>query len=382
MDFFRKEMLSFLPFIGGIQVLLQPYNYLASRPGKEIRSQLIEALNVWLQVPEDKIKVIHKVIGMLHTSSLLCVQNRRYWLSKVSLTPLLHSRNRVDDVEDNSTLRRGAPVAHAVYGVPQTINTANYVYFLVFAEVFALSKADDNDGPSKQQQQKRVEEMIVEEMVNLHRGQGMDLYWRDNLICPTEAEYIEMVNNKTSGLLRIVIKLMVANSPIFNQASQSGKDSLIPLVNLIGLLFQVRDDYMNLRSGDYAENKGYCEDLTEGKFSFPIIHSIRASPACSQNGIGGTQDNHTTSNGHADIQDQQHLLSILQCRPKDAKTKRDVVEYMKDRTNSFDYTCDVMTRLDKLVQEETTLIEAKLGGGQVNARLRGIIGALRKGWYQ
>ncbi|OMJ15262.1 Geranylgeranyl pyrophosphate synthase [Smittium culicis] len=26
-------------------------------------------------------------------------------------------------------------------------------------------------------------------------GQGMDLYWRDNLLCPSESEYIDMVSN-------------------------------------------------------------------------------------------------------------------------------------------------------------------------------------------
>ncbi len=26
------------------------------------------------------------------------------------------------------------------------------------------------------------------------------------------------------------------------------------------------------------DNKGFCEDITEGKFSFPIIHAIRAGP--------------------------------------------------------------------------------------------------------
>jgi geranylgeranyl diphosphate synthase type 3 len=65
----------------------------------------------------------------------------------------------VDDVEDNSKLRRGAPgtlffclfrlscvviqfesllVAHKIYGVPQTINTANYVYFQAFKEISVL----------------------------------------------------------------------------------------------------------------------------------------------------------------------------------------------------------------------------------------------------
>lgn len=62
----------------------------------------------------------------------------------------------------------------------------------------------------------------------------MDLFWRENLICPTEPEYIDMVNNseslvapcacvvcsplqdamtETGGLFRIAIKLMMAASP-------------------------------------------------------------------------------------------------------------------------------------------------------------------------
>ena len=32
----------------------------------------------------------------------------------------------------------------------------------------------------------------------------------------------------------------------------------------------------------YEANKSYCEDLTEGKFSFPLIHAIRARPDDSQ----------------------------------------------------------------------------------------------------
>lgn len=27
----------------------------------------------------------------------------------------------------------------------------------------------------------------------------------------------------------------------------------------------------------YTDNKSFCEDLTEGKFSFPIIHAIKSN---------------------------------------------------------------------------------------------------------
>ena len=37
--------------------------------------------------------------------------------------------------------------------------------------------------------------IYTEELLNLHRGQGTELFWRDSLTCPTEEEYVDMVNN-------------------------------------------------------------------------------------------------------------------------------------------------------------------------------------------
>ena len=43
-------------------------------PGKDVRKQLIAAFNVWLKVPEESLTIITKVVGMLHTASLLYVE--------------------------------------------------------------------------------------------------------------------------------------------------------------------------------------------------------------------------------------------------------------------------------------------------------------------
>ena len=96
---------------------------------------------------------------MLHTASLL-----------------------IDDVEDDSSLRRGIPVAHRIYGVASTINSANYVYFL------ALKRLEELRDP-------RCIEIFTEELLMLHRGQGMEIYWRDQNVCPSVEEYMEMIGN-------------------------------------------------------------------------------------------------------------------------------------------------------------------------------------------
>lgn len=94
----------------------------------------------------------------------------------------------------------------------------------------------------------------------------------------------------------------------------------VPLVNLIGLLFQIRDDFMNLSSTEYTDNKGLCEDLTEGKFSFPIIHSIRSNPQNLQ------------------------LINILKQKTTDDVVKRYAVSYMES-TGSFQYCIKTMRDL-------------------------------------
>ncbi|EPE10205.1 geranylgeranyl pyrophosphate synthetase [Ophiostoma piceae UAMH 11346] len=254
-------------------IVCGPFDYLNGTRGKEFRTQLISAFNGWLEVPEESLEVITRVVGMLHTASLL-----------------------VDDVEDSSSLRRGLPVAHNIFGVPQTINSANYIYFMALQELQKLHNP-------------KALVIFAEELCNLHRGQGMDLFWRDTLTCPTEDDYLEMVGHKTGGLFRLGIKLM--------QAESRSLVDCVPLVNLLGLLFQIQDDYRNLMASEYSQNKGMCEDLTEGKFSFPVIHSIRTSPSNLQ------------------------LLNILKQKTSDEEVKRYAVAHM-EHTGSFAYTREVL----------------------------------------
>lgn len=82
-----------------------------------------------------------------------------------------------------------------------------------------------------------------------------------------------------------------------------------PLIDALGLFFQIRDDYANLQSSDYADSKSYCEDLTEGKYSFPIIHGILSQPGSSQ------------------------VKSILRQRTTDFEVKKYCIDYLEKVSN-------------------------------------------------
>ncbi len=286
------------------KIVRGPYEYLNSIPGKDFRTLMVNAFNAWLEVPKESLDIITRAVGMLHTSSLL-----------------------VDDVEDNSTLRRGLPVTHSIFGTAQTINSANYIYICALQELQKLNNP-------------KVTEIYIEELLNLHRGQGMDLFWRDTLTCPTEEDYLEMVGNKTGGLFRLAIKLMQAESPHHRQQPPAAAAvDCVPLVHVLGLVFQIEDDYKNLADVKYTENKGFAEDLTEGKFSFPIIHSIRADP-------GNLQ-----------------LLSILRQKTTDDEVKRYAVKYMES-TGSFAYTRRVLEVLIARARAIVDDIDAGRGKGR------------------
>lgn len=166
----------------------------------------------------------------------------------------------------------------------------------------------------------------------------MDLYWRDTLTCPSEEDYLEMVGNKTGGLFRLAVKIMQAES-------LNNETDYIPLVSIIGLLFQIRDDYLNLNSEIYTSNKGLCEDLTEGKFSFPIIHAIRKEEGNKQ------------------------LINILKMKTHDDEVKRYAVGYMRER-GSFEY-CRV--RLRELRERAEEMIEVVDGGRGKGGGVKGIL---------
>ncbi|KAJ9485074.1 hypothetical protein VN97_g8290 [Penicillium thymicola] len=287
------------------QILLGPFDYLESLPGKNIRSQFIQAFNSWLQVPTAHLEVVEKAISMLHTASLL-----------------------VDDIEDSSLLRRGQPVAHSIFGTAQTFNSGNYVYFLALREIHKLRSP-------------RAIEIYIDALIHLHRGQGMDVFWRDSLICPTEEDYLDMVSNKTGALFCLAIELLQIGSLV--------QVDLVPLVRLFGIIFQICDDYLNLKSPTYLQKKGLCEDLTEGKFSFPIVHSIRSNPT------------------------NRRLINVLKQKPRDDDIKRYALAYM-ETTNTFEYTRDFVSNLKAEALEMIEALE-KQGLGE-NLAIRKLLARL------
>nr|POE74059.1 ophiobolin f synthase [Quercus suber] len=200
--------------------------------------------------------------------------------------------------------------------------------------------------------------ICIEQMEQLYIGQSYDLYWTYNVLCPSISDYLKMVELKTSGLFRMMLRMMIAESPVRERVSEGIMDLFSCL---LGRFFQMRDDYQNLVSADYEKQQGFAEDLDEGKFSFPLIHCIQTLEADDQ--YSG---------------EVMRMRSLLLTRRVDGRisdeTKRELLETMR-LTNSLDYTLGVLRALYGKLETEIGRLEANIGAD--NVPLRAILGLLK-----
>lgn len=219
--------------------LIKPYIYLKENTcGKGFRNQILAVFNLYFGLSDQELSIVQEFIDMLHNSSLL-----------------------IDDVEDDGKIRRGKVCAHRIYGIANTINAGNLMYFKAWEKLQLLNSNDANSNLSR---------IFVRSMVKLHTGQGMEIYWRDNKMCPSEEEYISMVIGKTGELFKLGVEVMGCVSI---KKDCTIIDKLHEYCEILGLIYQIKNDLNDLELNDGLK-EDFGNDLDEGKYSFPILYCV------------------------------------------------------------------------------------------------------------
>jgi geranylgeranyl pyrophosphate synthase len=219
--------------------LLAPVHYIQSLPSKNYRSKIINAFNIWFRLSEDQLNTIKGVINDLHNASLI-----------------------LDDIQDESTLRRGSSTAHCIFGAAKCINSATYMVVQAASRIYKHYPENPQSFGA-----------LLDGLTNLSRGQSWDLDWKLNTYCPSVTEYMSMVDGKTGAMFQMLVRMMHSMSSQTLPVSDFDR-----LTQLFGRWYQVRDDFQNLQDPEYTEQKGFCEDLDEGKLSYPVILSCNSDP--------------------------------------------------------------------------------------------------------
>ena len=284
----------------GEELVKAPFDYVSSLPSKGARDAFIEALIVWLPVPEVDVDRIKETIRMLHNASLM-----------------------LNDIEDGSQFRRGKQATHTIFGIAHTINSAGYLVLGALKQTQMLADP-------------QCINIVIDQVRDLYIGQTFDVYWTRSGHCPSDKEYLGMVDKKTGGLFQLPARLLQRLS---NDRNSTDIESMICL---FGRFFQIRDDYQNLADPDYSRQKGFCEDLDEGKYSFPLIHAL--------NGEG--------------TRERLQLEALLHSTRDNGSLSREAKELVLDHlreAGSMEYTRTLLEGLRCQIDEELARLEKMTG---------------------
>lgn len=221
--------------------LLTPWQDIDSRPKKEIRGRFVQ-LGYLLSGgdPRDadaqaRISQLTKAIETLHLGSLI-----------------------IDDIEDNSQVRRDGPTLHLRYGVPVALNVGNFLYFETFDQIRRGSFTDE--------QKYRMYEVMIETMWHGHRGQALDLSVRIDELPRSEVREVclKSLELKSGVLMALSLRLGCILS-----GHQCPIEKVADFGVQFGMTLQMFDDIGNLRLD--TSNPKHLEDLILRRPSFVWI---------------------------------------------------------------------------------------------------------------
>jgi geranylgeranyl pyrophosphate synthase len=226
----------------------------------------------------------------------------------------------IDDIEDLGELRRGKPCTHKIFGVDVAINAGNFMYIL---PMLAFTKNRGNFDPEILID---AYEIFTQEMINIHLGQGMDIWWhRGNDHTLTEDQYLQMCAYKTGTLARMSAKLAAT-------FSGGNKEQIVKLGNFaetIGVAFQIQDDVLSASGKEFAEKKGFGDDITEGKRTLIVINTLnKATP-----------------------EDRQRLFDILDMHTRDKSLITEAISLL-EKYDSINYAKELAKKIIKNAWEE------------------------------
>ncbi len=177
----------------------------------------------------------------------------------------------VDDVEDQSDVRRGGPSCHKLYGEPVAINAGSACYFLGQIVIYNADELEDS-------KKLRIYNLYFEALRAAHAGQALDIhglnYMMDEVVSDGAGRVLEerilaIHRLKSAAPASYLAQIGV----ILGSGSEVQIKGLGDYYEALGISFQIIDDTLNLRGfKDGLKTKG--EDITAGKITYPVAKAM------------------------------------------------------------------------------------------------------------
>ncbi len=297
--------------------VLDPAIYLLNLGGKRLRALTTVLVMESFGVDSDKFIEFTSIPEVIHTGTLI------------------H-----DDIEDGSSKRRGEDAVHVRYGIATALNLGDLMFFLPLNAVLDSKKIDERTKNT-------IIGICIKDMSKLGIGQATELVWHDFKVDPfgiKESQYMQMVADKTGALTGISMKIGAAIGGADAQTIQ--KVGVIG--NLLGIVFQIQDDLLNITPNKVSESKGGVgDDMTEGKISIFVIYAL----------------------SHSKREEAERLIEILKMHTKDGTLIKEAIGIIT-HSGALEYGKELQT---KLLDEALKDLNSTLKESQARQRLHAML---------
>lgn len=165
-----------------------------------------------------------------------------------------------DDVMDRADVRRGRPTVHVKWNDSTAILSGDAM--LTMAGQLMMKVADDS-------MLRPVMELFNTTAMEIYEGQQYDMDF-EHRADVTIDEYLNMIRLKTSVLLGAACKL----GAIVAGASSATADSLYRYGTMLGLAFQLQDDYLDTFGDPAVFGKAIGGDILNDKKTYLLISAL------------------------------------------------------------------------------------------------------------
>ena len=242
---------------------------------------------------------------------------------------LIHTFSLIhDDIMDKDEMRRGKPSVHVLWGESMAILAGDTLFSKAFETV--LETPVDN---SSYERVLNALKTVVDSCIKICEGQASDMCFEGNFEV-NEEEYMNMIYKKTGALIAAATKA----GAIIGGGNPEEVETLAEYGRLVGLAFQIQDDYLDVVSEEENLGKPVGSDIIEGKMTLMVVHAL----------------------SNASTDDRNELISIL----KD-NADTDVVRAIEllEKYGSINYAYDIAVgNIDNAKKLLETLDESEAKG--------------------
>ena len=206
-----------------------------------------------------------------------------------SAIELIHTFSLIhDDIMDQDDMRRGMPSVHKVWGDDVAILAGDTLFSKAFEIII-----NSNQELTSPAQINHALSTVADACVKICEGQALDMGFEDRFDV-TEDEYMEMIFKKTGALIAAATKV----GAIMGGASDEVIDAMYEYGRLIGLAFQIQDDYLDIASDEETLGKPIGSDIGKGKMTIIAINGLESAGEDSEKLLEILKD---TNNSQDDI---------------------------------------------------------------------------------